>query len=223
VADAEDIYHQIYASDHWQGGSGPGSTADASAEYRRIVQRLLASPEIRRVVDVGCGDWQVGSLLDWSGVDYTGVDVVSSVVEANQARYGAANVRFHVADARSAELPPADLLLIKDVLQHWPSADVRRFLADTLPRYPYALITNDLASRQFAGELNQDIEMGSWRTLDLQAPLFGVTARAQWDYDIRGEWTKRMLLVSNPARWWLAAARPRSVRRIARSIRPSSD
>jgi SAM-dependent methyltransferase len=218
VADAEDIYHQIYVSDHWQGGSGPGSTADASAEYRRILQRLLASTEIRRVVDVGCGDWQVGSLLDWSGIDYTGIDVVSSVVEADQTRFGAANVRFQVADARSADLPPAELLLIKDVLQHWPSADVQRFLSNTLPRYRYALITNDIASRHFTGELNQDIEMGSWRTLDLQAPPFGLTARAHWDYDIRGEWTKRVLLVGNTARWRVAGAIPRSVRRIARSI-----
>jgi len=218
VADAEDIYHQIYESDHWQGGSGPGSTADASAEYRQIVQRLLASIEIRRVLDVGCGDWQVGSLLDWSGIDYTGVDVVSSVVAADQARFGAPNVRFRVADARTGDLPPADLLLVKDVLQHWPTADVQRFLTATLPRYRYALITNDIASSHFTGVLNQDIEMGSWRTLDLQAPPFELPVRAHWDYDIRGEWTKRVLLVSHTAWWPLAEAIPRSVRRIARSI-----
>ena len=218
MADAEDIYRQIYATDHWQGGSGPGSTADASAEYRRIVQRLLASTEIRRVLDVGCGDWQVGSLLDWSGIDYTGVDVVDSVIAANKARFGTAQVHFEVADARTGQLPPADLLLIKDVLQHWPTADVQRFLAGTLPRYRYALITNDIASTHFTGQLNQDIEMGSWRTLDLQAAPFDLAVRAHWDYDIRGEWTKRVLLVSNTARWRFAGAIPRSVRRIVRSI-----
>jgi len=218
MADAEDIYNRIYADDHWQGGSGPGSTADASAEYRRIVQRLLVSPEIRRVLDVGCGDWQVGSLLDWSGVDYTGVDVASTVIGANQERYGSSNVHFRSADARTGALPPADLLLIKDVLQHWPTADVQRFLTETVPRYRYALITNDIASTHFTGELNQDIEMGAWRTLDLEAPPFGVSARAHWDFDIRGEWTKRVLLVSSGRRWQVAEAIPRSVRRIARSI-----
>lgn len=218
MADAEEIYGEIYASDHWQGGSGPGSTADASAAYRRIVQRLLASVEIRRVLDVGCGDWQVGSLLDWTGIDYTGVDVVGPVIAADRDRFGAANLRFEVADARTGSLPPADLLLIKDVLQHWPTADVQRFLSETLPRYRYALITNDIASTHFTGQLNQDIEMGSWRTLDLQAPPFGLAARAHWDYDIRGEWTKQVLLVSNTGRWRFAEAIPRSVRRIARSI-----
>ncbi len=218
MSDAEDIYREIYATDHWQGGSGPGSTADASAEYRQIVQRLLASIEIRRVLDVGCGDWQVGSLLDWSGIDYTGVDVVSPVIEADRARFGSAKVHFEVADARAGTLPPADLLLIKDVLQHWPTADVQRFLAETLPRYRYALITNDIASSHFTGVLNQDIEMGSWRTLDLQAPPFGLAAKAHWDYDIQGQWTKRVLLVSHSSRWRVAEAIPRSVRRIARSI-----
>ena len=202
----------------WHGGSGPGSTADASAEYRRIVERLLASPEIRTVVDVGCGDWQVGSLIDWAGVNYTGIDVVAAVIKANQDRFSGPGIRFASADARTTELPAADLLLIKDVLQHWPTADVQRFLRSALRRFHYALVTNDIASTHFTGTLNQDIAMGEWRTLDLQAPPFGVQARRSWQFDIRGEWTKQVLLISNTRRWAVGEAVPRSVRRIARSI-----
>lgn len=219
MVDAEDIYSRIYADDEWHGGSGPGSTADASAEYRRIVARLLVSPEIRTVVDVGCGDWQVGSLIDWSAVEYTGFDVVPAVIQANQERFATDRISFQVADARSAQLPTADLLLIKDVLQHWPSADVAHFLATTVPRYRYALITNDIASQHFTGTLNQDIAMGEWRCLELTTPPFDLAVKHQWQFDINGgEWTKQVLLVGNRRRWLAGELIPRSVRRIARSI-----
>src|SRR6185312_8202393 len=100
--------------------------------YRAVVERLCRARDVRSVVDVGCGDWQLGSLVDWTGVAYTGVDVVPPVVEADRARYGREGVRFEAADALRDPLPTADLLLAKDVLQHWPNGDVEAFLARNL-------------------------------------------------------------------------------------------
>jgi SAM-dependent methyltransferase len=218
MPDAAEVFGAIYETDRWQGGSGAGSTASASAPYRHVVQRLLASVEVRSVVDVGCGDWQVGSLIDWAGVRYTGLDVVGSVVEADARRFGSRGIRFEQADVRISPPPRADLLLIKDVLQHWPNGDIQLFLSRTVPRYRYALITNDIASVHYPGQVNEDIEMGASRALDLLAPPFDLHAVASWDYDVSGEWTKRILLVCNTFRWTLGKAIPRSVRRIAPSV-----
>jgi hypothetical protein len=45
-----------------------------------------------------------------------------------------------------SQVPPGgDLLLIKDVLQHLSNHSVQEFLEKVLPRYRYALITNDIA------------------------------------------------------------------------------
>ena len=66
--------------------------------------------------------------MPWDGIQYTGMEIVPTVIEANVRRFASANVRFVCADARSVELPPADLILLKDVLQHWTNAEVARFL-----------------------------------------------------------------------------------------------
>lgn len=219
VSDAAEVFGRIYDTDHWQGGSGPGSTSDATEYYRMIVRRLLASRQIRSVVDIGCGDWQVGSLIDWTGVNYTGIDVVSSVIERNQQMFGSERVKFAHLDVRTATLPCADLLIVKDVLQHWPTSDVLRFVHSELSRFRFALLTNDIASRDYGGPVNEDIEIGAWRTLDLEASPFTLTARARWTYEVGGgRWTKRVLLLANSCNWILGEAVPRSMRRIARSI-----
>ena len=59
------------------GGSGAGSRQATTAPYRHILERLLVSPQIASVVDVGCGDWQLGSLVDWSSVSYIGIDAAA--------------------------------------------------------------------------------------------------------------------------------------------------
>ena len=74
--DARDVFTNIYETDEWKGGSGEGSTVAATAPYRRILEHVLASPDVRSVTDVGCGDWQFSGLVDWQGKAYVGIDVV---------------------------------------------------------------------------------------------------------------------------------------------------
>jgi SAM-dependent methyltransferase len=156
---------------------------------------------VRSVVDVGCGDWQLGSLVDWSNVTYLGVDVVADLVETNTRAHAASNVSFRVADATTDRLPAADLLLAKDVLQHWPISAITRFLSANVGRYRYQLLTNDVASTRWAGGTNEETGLGGWRTLDLEAPPFDRRAAWRADYDVHGEWTKRLVLyASRPAR-----------------------
>jgi SAM-dependent methyltransferase len=195
VTDPVDVFRQIYATDHWKGGSGEGSVASATVGYRRVVETLLASRSIRSVVDVGCGDWQISRTLDWTGVRYTGLDIVPDLIDGLRRDFGSLNVRFIAADARTARLPKADLLICKDVLQHWPNHSITEFLGRNLRRYRFALITNDIASVHPHPGVNADIPLGHWRPLDLQAAPFSLRAQSRVDFDIRAEWTKRTLLV----------------------------
>jgi SAM-dependent methyltransferase len=219
--DAQRVFADIYRADLWNGGSGVGSAPDATGPYRRLVRQMLASPEITSVVDVGCGDWQLGSLVDWSGVHYIGIDIVPEVVEENVRRFGARGVEFRVADALNGTLPVGDLLLVKDVLQHWPLADVHPFLRGPARDFPFALLTNDLASVYWDSPVNADIALGAWRTLDLEAPPFSVEARWHGDYPVHGRFTKRAVLLAQERWWCQGEPAPDSVRRIVESI-PSS-
>lgn len=194
------VFRDIYASDAWGGGSGPGSFPEATQHYRIYLQFLMRDLGVRSVVDIGCGDWQLGRLLDWSGIDYLGVDIVPEVIGRNQAAFGQPKVNFLCADVtEDAEaLPKADLLLIKDVLQHLPNGLVYWTLNNVLPRFRYALITNCVEPDS---DVNRDIEPGGFRPLRLEREPFSVRGETVLRFsspDPDLPWTKHSLLVRQP-------------------------
>lgn len=192
-----DVFERIYEADHWKGGSGVGSAPEATQRYREVLRRVLDELHITSVVDLGCGDWQCSGLVDWSGVSYVGVDIVPEVIRNNELAHGADNIRFVCLDAVRGHLPGADLLIAKDVLQHWRNRDIRRFLGNGLRGYRYALLTNDISSVHWQDAVNADIETGAWRTLDLTQPPFNVTPLWSEDYPVAdGDWVKRISLIA---------------------------
>jgi len=73
------------------------------------------------------GDWEFSQALDWSGIDYKGFDVVESAI-AKARKFAKPNIAFFVGNVVELDLPPADLLLCKHMLQHLPTRDVQTFL-----------------------------------------------------------------------------------------------
>jgi len=167
----------VYERADWTGGSGPGSGEAETGIWRPFLQRYLADCDVRSVLDLGCGDWQSTRLIDWSGTAYHGIDVVPAVIEADRARYAAPPwITFRCADITTCPLPAADLVIVKEVLQHWPNADIAAFRKRLSWRR--ALIVNDYDP----GLGNPDIAAGGYRPLDLAAPPFNWPVRevCQW-------------------------------------------
>lgn len=165
------VFDYVYASAMWgsvagRGSSGIGSADEQSESYREFLTDFIKSQTVTSVLDIGCGDWQIGRGIDWSNIDYTGVDV-SRVVLANTRQFASPHVRFIEGDARSIHLPAADLVIIKDVLQHWSTPDIAAFLP-RLAAYRLTLITNDWSP----GVVNQDIRVGDVRPIDLSRAPF---------------------------------------------------
>jgi SAM-dependent methyltransferase len=195
-AEAREAFGRIYATDEWDGGSGQGSRVDATERYRTVLEMIVGAVDVRSVVDVGCGDWEFSQLVDWSGVSYLGLDVVPDVIDRNRSRFGGRQVEFELRDVVNEPFPASDLLICKDVLQHWPIDAIRHFLETTRRAHRYVLLTNDIRSVHCPTEdLNSDIPVGGWRTIDLELSPFGVRPAWRLDLDIRGEWTKRILLL----------------------------
>jgi len=171
-------FELAYAERHWgkdkegKGTSGLGSTLEFTKLYRVFLQDFLAVHGIQSVVDAGCGAWEFSQAMNWTGIDYLGVDIVAPVIEVNQRRFGAPNIRFAVADIVRDELPPADLLIVKDVLQHLSNSDIARFLAQ-LPRYRHVLIVNDVLPDSLTGD-PRDIRNGEFRAFDPTQPPHSV-------------------------------------------------
>lgn len=194
---AEELFSEIYDSQIWgvnaDGGlSGEGSSLDNSEEYRNFLEHLLHSLKIRSVIDAGCGDWIVSCEIDWEGIEYTGYDVVPFLIEKNTLKYGSEHISFVHADLLAADLPPADLLICKDVLQHLSNQDVHDFIQQ-LSKFKYCLITNDV-NKNTQSSRNSDICTGGYRTLDLTRAPFFVKARKVLTY-ASGSGLKQILLI----------------------------
>lgn len=134
--------------------------------YRTWLQDFLRRENIGTVLDAGAGDWQSSSLINWSGIRYVGIDVVPDIVRQNRRLYGDENISFVLADMATDSMPPADLLIVKDVLQHWPDEMILAFLK-RLDSYRYVLLINDVVTGS-----HRDIALGNYRPLDLSHPPF---------------------------------------------------
>jgi len=177
-------FSAIYADNSWdtERRSGPGSDPKLTRPYTNLIHEFLHSHNIRSVVDVGCGDWSFSKLIDWSGVDYLGIDVVSGLIDHLNDTYGKPGVRFMHADVSEHELPTADLAISKDVLQHWPTDMILKFIG-RLDSFKYAVLTNDckvvcrdwrhLWIGQEIFHPNSDISIGDYRPVRLrEAPFY---------------------------------------------------
>jgi SAM-dependent methyltransferase len=174
----EEIFTDIYDNKTWgqnqqgQGHSGEGSTIAATHIYRVFLQEFLKEHSIRSVVDVGCGDWEFSKKINWEGIYYQGFDVVKAVIQNNQQIYASDTIQFTYADATTIELPEADLLICKDVLQHLPNEDISQFLSQ-LHKFKHCLITNDINPRTYTSH-NKDIKRGGIHPIDLTKPPFSL-------------------------------------------------
>ncbi len=105
--------------------SGAGSSLDATATTRRIVETVVKQLEVASMVDVACGDfvWMPLVLERLSdNFQYTGCDIVPALVEKHSAAYP--QFRFQTLDFVLGEIPKADLIFCRDALQHLPVRDI---------------------------------------------------------------------------------------------------
>jgi hypothetical protein len=184
-------FNRIYAEGTWgkdvagKGTSGTGSTLEITREYRAYVEDFIRTHNVKSVVDAGSGDWTFSSAIDWNGASYLGVDIASDVIATVRTKYEKGNIRFQVGDITD-DLPAADLLISKDVLQHLSNELVQNFVRHNLRtgKYKWAILTND------RGSGNSDVASGGYRAIDLAAPPFDVKGLIDLPIKFGNETTK---------------------------------
>ena len=170
-------FNRIYTEGSWgkdvtgRGTSGSGSTLEITREYRAYVEDFMQKHAIKSVVDAGCGDWTFSSAINWGDASYLGIDIASDVIEAVRKKHAKDKIRFQVGDITD-DLPVADLLISKDVLQHLSNELVQKFIRNNLRtgKYKWVILTNDRGS----APPNLDTVPGGYRAIDLSAPPFDV-------------------------------------------------
>lgn len=159
-------------------GGGTDPRNDRDGAYVRLVQSMVSRDDVRTVVEMGCGDWEVSGRIDWSGVSYTGYDVVPGLVEYNTRHFGREGISFVCGDLVALPDVRADLLIVKDVFQHLPPSYCAEFVRSIPGRFRWNLVTNDF------GPGNAHIAPGGYTTNDFGAPPFGM------GYDLLISWSQ---------------------------------
>ena len=173
------IFQDVYQRNLWGTDgdskfySGVGSRGDAAKTYVRQMAELLQrhANELGRVltvVDLGCGDFEIGrALLErLPDLNYVACDIVPELIAHNQAVHGGSNVQFRQLDIVTDPLPEGDVCLMRQVLQHLSNADIGAFLERA--NYQWVYVTEGHPAHR-TGPVNPDKRTGhdvrfNWRT-----------------------------------------------------------
>jgi SAM-dependent methyltransferase len=168
-ADLTQVFSDIYANGIWiehenqTSLSGAGSVASTTDNLSVQLSAFLRNVNCRRLVDVGCGDFNWMSNIDGE-FDYLGIDIVQSVIDANDVAYANERRRFICMDATSQPIEPwGDVLVCREVLFHLSFKNALQLLRNIkAAEFKYVLLTSD-SSIWF----NSDIRNGDFRRINL--------------------------------------------------------
>lgn len=158
------VMEQIYEQHLWGGKdydfySGIGSHHPNTINpYLDVVINLLKSKNNQLTVcDLGCGDFNIGKYLFPYTKKYTAIDIVESLIERNKANFKAENLSFQCLDIAKDNLPHADFVILRQVLQHLSNKEIQQIVSK-LKNYKYIILTEHLPVGEF--EPNKDIISG---------------------------------------------------------------
>lgn len=186
---AEQVFSAIYKKNSWGGrrgefysGSGSGERQVVDA-YVTAVSALATEERLENAVavDLGCGDFQVGRRLRPVFGSYVGVDVVAPLIERNSSEFGDDRTSFRHLDMTKDELPPGDVCLIRQVLQHLSNEQIGSVLSK-LDQYRLVIVTEHQPLDQALTEPNIDKVHGGYIRLNrgsgvyLDRPPFSLPA-----------------------------------------------
>ena len=150
----KEVFNNIYHSAEWGKSknseqkffSGEGSNnISIVSKYIDSVNIFLESFSSKPdVVDLGCGDFLVGSKIRPLCGLYIACDIVAPLIEYNKKKYQTLNVDFRTLDLTHDNLPSADVVFIRQVLQHLSNIDIKKIIPKLAQNYNYLVLTEHL-------------------------------------------------------------------------------
>ncbi len=144
----EEVFTETYINNKWGGVTGQFHSGSGTANESAVSQYISAISEIAYrqslgqsvLVDLGCGDFEVGKRLAPLAAQYIGVDVVGPLVARNALKFGDSKIQFLHLDILTDDIPDGDICLLRQVLQHLSNDQIRIILAK-LTKYRSVIIT----------------------------------------------------------------------------------
>jgi hypothetical protein len=151
---AKEIFSAIYRERKWgtrpddDFSSGSGShIPSAVLPYVDAVRRFLVSrPSPPSLVDLGCGDFNIGKQLRPYCGRYVACDVVPALIQRNKNKFASMKVEFRCIDIIEDDLPDGDVVILRQVLQHLNNAQILR-VVHKLYRYKFLVLTEHVPTK----------------------------------------------------------------------------
>lgn len=204
----EAIFSAVYRRGMWGGGranfySGHGSHRSATvAPYIDVVSTFLESlPKKPSAVDLGCGDFAVGSQLRGFCDRYIACDVVPELIERNKKRYKDYGVEFRHLDVAHHDLPPGEVAFLREVLQHLDNRSIKS-VVDRLTQYRYVVLTELVPAEAYVPNLDKpagfDVRLAHGSGVDITQPPFSldyVDSKVLLEQDFEGAISRVVLFL----------------------------
>lgn len=127
ILPSAELWDAVYAGGGTSGTGSYGRLAEFKAE---VVNRLLVEHSIKSVIELGCGDGNQASLIDYPG--YLGLDISPTAIGLCRERFGEDPTRAFRTYRTGDELADrAELSISLDVIYHLLEDDVyERYMSD---------------------------------------------------------------------------------------------
>lgn len=184
-----ELFGRIYALRLWGGRPGDDYYSGAGSHDPALVEPWVAavrdfaegfSPKLA-AVDLGCGDFGIGARIRDCFGAYRAADAVPGLIARNRRLFPDAD--FQCLDIAEAPLPPGDVAILRQVLQHLSNDRIAAVVAK-LAAYRFAIVTEHLpADPAFVPNRDMpsgaDIRLGAGSGVVVTAPPFLLAARAE--------------------------------------------
>ena len=165
--DNKEIFKEIYLKKLWSPEfkkseyefySGVGSYfPEFVNEYLEKIENFLLSLGYKpNIVDLGCGDFAIGSKIRKFCKDYIAIDIFDELISHNKKKYKNLNIDFRVLDITQSELPKGDVCFVRQVFQHLSNASIMNTISEIKKKYKYLIITEHLPeSKNFVANIDK--------------------------------------------------------------------
>jgi hypothetical protein len=188
----KDVFTKIYEEGVWGRAddpeqaffSGSGSRAAPVDTYIAAVEKFIRTLDHKPdVVDLGCGDFHVGSRVRPLCNRYVACDIVDALIASNAEKYKAMNVEFRTLDLAQDDLPAGEVVFVRQVLQHLSNAAIARAVARIPVQYRYLVLTEHVPYEPFEHNLDKssgpDNRLAIKSGIVLTSPPFNMKAIEQ--------------------------------------------
>ena len=129
--------------------------------YINIIKQFLSTIKEPMVVDLGCGDFNIGSQIFPLTKKYYGIDIVEDLINFNKTKFNHSNLDFIKLNISNDDLPKGDICLVRLVLQHLSNKEISLFINNIINKYKFLIITEILPIGKFRANFDIETNFGT--------------------------------------------------------------